>query len=69
MNYVDIKDLPNAELGMRLREERRMLDKLKFAHGVSTLDNPGKIKESKKTIARIITELNVRRLAKENNGE
>lgn len=68
MKYADIKDLPNAELGMRLREERRMLNKLKFAHGVSTLENPGKIKESRKTIARIITELNVRRIANQNNG-
>jgi large subunit ribosomal protein L29 len=69
MKYADIKDLPNNELNSRLREERRMLDKLKFAHGVSTLENPGKIAESKKTIARLITEMNSRRIANQVKGE
>lgn len=68
MKYADIKDLPNAELAQRLREERRQLDKMKFAHGVGTLENPGKIKESKKVIARIITEMNVRRINQEAKG-
>ena len=68
MTYADIKDLPNAELAQRLREERRQLDKMKFAHGVGTLENPGKIKESKKVIARIITEMNVRRINQEAKG-
>ena len=69
MKYADIKDLPNNELNSRLREERRMLDKLKFAHGVSTLENPGKIAESKKTIARLITEMHSRRIANQVKGE
>lgn len=69
MKYADIKDLPNNELNSRLREERRMLDKLKFAHGVSTLENPGKIAESKKTVARLITEMNSRRIANQVKGE
>ena len=69
MKYADIKDLPNAELNSRLREERRMLDKYKFAHGVSTLENPGKIAEAKRTIARLLTEMNSRRIANQVKGE
>lgn len=63
MKYEDIKDLTNSELNSRLREERRMLNKLKFAHGVSTLENPGKIAQSRKIIARLITEMNSRRIS------
>lgn len=69
MNYADIKDLTNSELNSRLREERRMLNKLNFAHGVSTLENPSKIAESKKTIARFLTEMNARRIAKQAKAE
>mgnify|MGYP000309544184 FL=1 len=69
MKYADIKDLTNSELNSRLREERRMLDKLKFAHGVSTLENPGKIAESRKVIARLITEMNSRRISNTLKGE
>ena len=63
MKYADINNLSNAELNSKLREERRMFSKLKFAHAVSTLENPRKIKDTKKVIARILTEMNVRRIA------
>ena len=62
MKYEDIKNLSNADLSSKLREERKMQTKLKFAHAVSTLENPSKIKETKKVIARLLTETNVRKI-------
>ncbi len=66
MKYADIKNLTNSELNARLREERRMQSKMKFAHAVSTLENPNKIKETKKVIARLLTEINARRITNTN---
>lgn len=46
------------ELNQRLLSEREILQKLKFAHTISPIENPIKIKETRKTIARILTLLN-----------
>lgn len=69
MKYADIKDLPNAELSQRLREERRQLVKMNFAHGVGTLESPSKLKQSRKVIARILTEFNNRRTNQASKSE
>lgn len=46
------------ELQNRLLSEREQLQKLKFAHAISPIENPMKIKETRKTIARILTVIN-----------
>ena len=59
----DIADLTPAELVERIQEEKRMLQKLRFNHEVSSIDNPMKIRDSRRDIARLMTEYNRRKNA------
>ena len=53
----EIKDLTVDELKEKLGSETESLRKLKFAHQVSAIENPMRIKESRRLIARINTVL------------
>lgn len=55
-----IREMSTGELHERLEEERKQLRKLKMNHAVSPLENPMKIKDYRKTVARILTELRKR---------
>ncbi len=57
-----IREMSTGELHERLEEERKQLRKLKMNHAVSPLENPMKIKDYRKTVARILTELRKREL-------
>ncbi len=57
-----IKELSTDELIERLEEERKQLTRLKLNNTVSTLENPNKIREYRKTIARMMTELRKREI-------
>ncbi|MFN3530809.1 MAG: 50S ribosomal protein L29 [Bacteroidia bacterium] len=61
MKYSEIKELSTAEIADRIKEEKLQLTKLKFSHAVAAIDSPAKIRESRKVIARLMTELNQRR--------
>jgi large subunit ribosomal protein L29 len=63
MEQAVIKELSTPDLIDRLEEEKKQLTKLKLNHAVSPLENPNKIKDYRKTIARIKTELTKRELA------
>jgi len=63
MTYEDISQMNNKELHSQLREERVQLQKMNFSHAVSPIENPNKIRASKKLIARLLTEINKRRHA------
>jgi large subunit ribosomal protein L29 len=65
MEYAEIKKLTEKELHTNLKDERLQLKKLRFNHAVSSIENPNKIREAKKHIARLLTEINSRRKAKE----
>ena len=67
MTYEDIKQMNNKELHATLREERKQLQKMEFNHAVSPIENPAKIRVGRKTIARLMTEINARENA--NNKE
>jgi large subunit ribosomal protein L29 len=62
MEQSVIKELSTADLKDRLEEESKQLTKLKLNHAVSPLENPNKIKEYRRTVARIKTELTKREL-------
>ena len=68
MKQEVIQELSLDELKERLDEERKQLTKMKLNHAVSPLENPNKIKEFKKTIARMKTELRKREIEGENNN-
>jgi large subunit ribosomal protein L29 len=62
MEYSEIKELTAKELLEKLDNERELLVRMKLNHTVSPLDNPNKIRESKKIVARLKTEIHKREL-------
>jgi len=57
MEANEIKGLSTDELKKAIAEQKEQLRKLKFAHAVSEVENPMKIRVTRKTIARLNTEL------------
>ena len=55
-----VKDLTNDELRDKIVEERATYVKLKISHQVSPLENPMKIRASRRVIARLETEVKKR---------
>ena len=64
-NELVLKELSTAEIKEKLDNERNMYQKMKLTHAVSPLENPNKLKESRKTIARCLTELRAREIAEQ----
>ena len=62
MKNSEVKELATKELQERLEGERDLLLKLKLNHAVSPLENPNKIKDTRRNIARMSTELRQREL-------
>ena len=63
MKQAVVSGLLTKELHERLEEEERQLVKLKLHHAVSSIENPNRIKEYRKTVARLKTEIRARELA------
>ena len=61
-NQLVLKELSTAEVMERLENERALYQKMLLNHAVSPIENPNKIKESRKNIARCLTELRQREL-------
>lgn len=64
-NELNLKELSTAELKEKLDNERMMYQKMLLTHAVSSIENPNKIKESRKNIARYLTELRAREIAEQ----
>jgi large subunit ribosomal protein L29 len=60
MKNTEIKNLNSEELAQKIGSEKETLRKLQFAHQVAAIENPMKIKETRKLIARLNTELTAR---------
>ena len=69
MKNSEIKELTLKEIVEKLDVEKSMLTKLKLNHAVSPLDNPLKIKDARKNIARLNTELRRRQLTEKTNDQ
>ncbi len=63
MKTKEIRELTDKELVERIENETSYLQKLKLNHAISPLDNPNKIQEARRNIARLKTELRQRELA------
>ena len=63
MKINKIKEMSSPELEKELGELKTELFKLKFSLATNTLDNPMKIRDVKKDIARINTVLTERKIA------
>lgn len=62
MKNSELQSLTTEELTQKLEAEKESLTKLKFAHAISPIENPMKIKETRKLIARIATVLRQKEL-------
>lgn len=66
MKKVEISDLTTKELIEKIQDEKLILTKMKLNHHINPLDNPMKIRQTRRNIASLMTELRKRQL-KENN--
>ena len=57
-----LKDMNEADLKARIQEDELRLKKLEFAHAISPLENPMSIRDLRKDIARLKTELRKKQL-------
>ena len=64
MKNSDIKALTVAELKEKILSEKEALRKIQFAHKVSSIENPMRISQTRKLIARLNTELRAKELQK-----
>ena len=60
MNIKEVKDKTSDELKKTLEEYKVELFDLRFARATGSIDNPMRIRELKKSIARILTVLKER---------
>ncbi|MBR3870406.1 MAG: 50S ribosomal protein L29 [Clostridia bacterium] len=64
MKIADIRKLSTEELNKKLKEYKSELMNLRFQNATKQLDNPQRIVEVKKTIAKILTVLREEELKK-----
>jgi large subunit ribosomal protein L29 len=64
MKNSEIKALSVAELKDKISSEREGLRKLQFGHKISAIENPMRINQTRKIIARLSTELRAKELQK-----
>lgn len=57
MKNSEILALSTEDIVAKIAEEKANLSKLKFAHAVSAIENPNRIRYARRTIARLNTEL------------
>jgi len=62
MRQSEIKELSIEEIKERLAEFKKQHADLKMAHAVTPLENPLQIRKTRKTVARLATELTKREL-------
>lgn len=62
MKNSEIVELTTNDLSDKIEDTKALLSKLKLNHAITPLDNPNKIKEARRLIARLMTELHKRNL-------
>ena len=69
MKYSEIRELSTKEIEERIDTEQNLLVRMRMNHAVSPLDNPNKIVETRKNIARLKTEVRARQLNQQPDKE
>ena len=62
MKASEIRGLGQEELTKKLRELKEELFNLRFQHAINQLDNPHKIEDTKRDIARVMTIMHEQKL-------
>lgn len=60
MKAKEIRELTDAEIRARIKEDGELLQKMYFNHAISEIENPAKIRMIRKDIARMHTILTER---------
>ena len=63
MKAAEIRELSAEDLQVKLKEAKAELFNLRFQMATSQLDNTARVKQVKKNIARIMTEMRARELS------
>ena len=61
--FLELQDFSDEELGNELEQTRAQYQKLKFDHAIKGLDNPLVLREVRRDIARLQSEIRRRELA------
>ncbi|NQY09235.1 MAG: 50S ribosomal protein L29 [Flavobacteriales bacterium] len=69
MKSSEIRELGTEEVKERLESIQETLVKMKLNHAVSPLENPMTIKDNRRTIARLQTELTKRAMEEKKNNK
>ena len=64
MKNSEIRALSAEEIKEKISSEKEALRKLQFAHRISSVENPMKLNQTRKLIARLNTELRAKELQK-----
>lgn len=67
MKTSEIRELSTPDLIERIDTEKTTLLRMRLNHTITPLDNPQKIKQTRLTIARLLTELRSRQLKEKSN--
>ena len=62
MKASEIRELSDKELGEKLRDLKAELFNLRFQHAINQLDNPKRLSDVKKDIARFKTQIRANEL-------
>ena len=62
MKNSEIRELTTKELIEKLDDEKAHMVRMKLNHSVSPLDNPNKLREERRLIAKLNTEIRAREL-------
>ena len=64
MKNSELRGLSIEELSNKLPVEKETFGKLKFAHAITPIENPMKIRAGRRLIARLETEVQAKKLSK-----
>lgn len=62
MKIKDIREFTDSEIRARIAEDEEMLLKMRFNHAISEIENPSKLRQTKRDIAKMKTVLREREL-------
>ena len=69
MKITEIREKTSEQLTELLKEQKAELFNLRFQHAIHQLENPQKIVEARKTIARIMTVIRENELKADNSAQ
>ncbi|NNE30577.1 MAG: 50S ribosomal protein L29 [Saprospiraceae bacterium] len=61
--YLELQELSDAELAAELKETQNQFQKMRFDHAIKGLDNPIVLRDIRRDIARLNTEVRKRELS------